>query len=253
VTVPSTGPRAAPSPFLAMLDYTIRACVPSRRRSLLVLPAAAAVLFGLLATVGPGDAPENLAQVAGLGIFSLVLPLACLVLGDAVLGAEVRAGTFALTWMSPVPFRSIVLARWLGGWLVALPTLVPAGVVACMVAGVPQAAPAMALALVTGAAGYVALFLLLGVVTRRAAVWSIAVVILVERLVGTAISGVAQFSPMWLARGVFADLGVAQEPLVRSGIPEGWPAVGRLGLVSAVALGLATWQMRRIKLSGSED
>ena len=37
--------------------------------------------------------------------------------------------------------------------------------------------------------------------------WSLAVVFLVERLLGTALSGIAQLSPMWLGRAVYADFG----------------------------------------------
>ena len=37
--------------------------------------------------------------------------LTCLVLGDAILGAEVRSGVFAFTWLSPVSYRTIVAGR----------------------------------------------------------------------------------------------------------------------------------------------
>jgi hypothetical protein len=190
-----------------MVGYTVRACVPARTRWILVLPCVAAVAFGLLATLSSADREEAFAVVAGVGIFSLVLPLLALVLGDAVLGAEVRAGTLGLTWMSPVPFWQIVLARWLGAWLVALPTVVPAGALAAVVAGVPGGAAPMALALAVGSAAYVAAFIAVGALTRRAAVWSIALVIIVERLLGTALAGIAQLSPMWQARAVYAELG----------------------------------------------
>ena len=40
---------------------------------------------------------------------------------------------------------------------------------------------------------------------------------------------------------------------VRDGIPQGGAAVVRLAIVAAVALGLAVWSMRRMKLSGASD
>ena len=55
--------------------------------------------------------------MAEQGLFGLVVPLTCLVIGDAVLGADLRAGTFAFTWLSPVRFHTIAIARWLGGWV----------------------------------------------------------------------------------------------------------------------------------------
>jgi hypothetical protein len=241
------------APFTAMLGYTVRACVPRRRRWMLVLPAAGAVLFGLLANIADGDSASNFGA-ASAGIFSLVLPLGCLVLGDAVLGAEVRSGTLALTWLSPVPFRSIVLARWLGGWLMAATVLAPAGALACVVAGQAHAAPAMALASALGSAAYVAVFVLLGAVTRRAAVWSIAFVLLGERLVGTALASVAQVSPMWLSRTTFDGLTtIGEYQIVRRSLPYGWPAGARLAAITLVALLVAGRRLGRMRLTGAED
>ena len=72
------------------------------------------------------------ANVAAEGIFSLLMPIAALVIGDAVLGAEVRAGTFHFTWLSPVPIWQIVVGRWLGGSFVALVTIAPATALAAV-------------------------------------------------------------------------------------------------------------------------
>ena len=70
------------------------------------------------------------------------MPIAALVIGDSVLGAEVRAGTFQFTWLSPAPTWQIVLGRWLGGSIVALVTIVPACALAAVVAGTPESAGA---------------------------------------------------------------------------------------------------------------
>jgi ABC-2 type transport system permease protein len=244
---------STPSPFAAIVGYTVRACVPPRRRWLLGLPCLAAVGFGALATISSGNRAEVFAQLASLGIFSLVLPLACLVLGDAVLGAEVRSGTLGLTWMSPVPFRTIVVGRWAGATAIAAPVLGASGAAAAVVARVPEGAAAMALALAAGAAAYVALFIAIGAIASRAAVWSIVVVVLVERLLGTALSGIAQLSPMWQARAVYAGLGPEGGVLDRSGIPHGGAAVARLAIITAVLLAIASWRLAHIRLAGARD
>ena len=75
----------------AVLGYTLRACLPLRRWWLLALPCVGAVLFGLLARVSDDPPERAFAQVASLGLFALLIPIACLVIGDAVLGAEIRA------------------------------------------------------------------------------------------------------------------------------------------------------------------
>jgi ABC-type transport system involved in multi-copper enzyme maturation permease subunit len=238
---------------MAALGYTLRACLPARRWWILALPCAGAVLFGLLALTSD-DPPEHaFAVVADVGLFSLLIPIGCLVIGDAVLGAEIRAGTFHFTWLSPVPIRTIVLARWLGGWIVALATLVPAVAVSAIVARSSSSVPAMIVATAAGSAAYVALFVLVGVVVRRAAVWSLASVFLIERLLGSALSGIAQLSPMWEGRAVFAGLGPEGDELHRDGIPEGWPAVVRLAIITVVLLALASWRLRHPRLEGASD
>jgi hypothetical protein len=134
---PGAKARPLPHPFVALVGYTLRACLPARRWSGILLPCLGAVLFGWLATLEDANPGRAFEDVAELGLFGLVLPLTCLIIGDAVLGADLRAGTFGFTWLSPVPFPVIVVARWFGGWLVALVTLVPALVLATVVADVP--------------------------------------------------------------------------------------------------------------------
>ena len=231
--------------------YALKACFPTKRRIGLILPAAGALLFAFLSQLLPDRAPVALAQVAGGGLFGVVLPVGCLVIGDAVLGSEVRSGTLHFTWLSPASFAAIVAGRWLAGLGVAVVALgVPFGL-AALVAGVPGAMGPLFLAAVTGSAAYVALFVMLGALTRRAVVWSLGFVVLIERLLGTALSGLAQWCPGWEARAVYSKLGPsAADTLHRSGIPEGNPAVVRLLLIAAVTLVVAALRLGHIRLSG---
>ena len=246
-----------PSPFAALLGYALRAAAPPKRRWLLALPTLAAALLGLIARAGPSTPGDDFRSAAGNGMFFLVLPLTCLVVGDAVLGAEVRSGTFALTWLSPVPFRTIALARWLGGWLVATAALAPAALVMCLVGGQTVAIVAMVIALAAAASAYIAVFLLIGSVAKRAAVWSIAFVLLVERLLGAALSGIAQLSPSWLGWTTFDDglvrIAEYMSESDRRSIPYGWDAVTRLAILTVVLVALASWRLRHLKLTGAED
>jgi len=155
-----------------MVGYALRVCVPVRRWFVLAIPAVAAVVFGLLArTVDLATPEDRFAFMVGQALFGLVLPLVCLVVGDAVLGAETRSGTFSLTWLSPVGFGPIVLARWLAGWALACAVLVPAHALAAVAAGLPEAVAPLLLATVTGAAAYLGLFIFIGATVRRAALW----------------------------------------------------------------------------------
>ncbi|MGB8860329.1 MAG: ABC transporter permease subunit, partial [Ilumatobacteraceae bacterium] len=134
MTAPATDARPTPR-LVAIMLYTRRSCFPPKRWFAVLLPCAGAVLFGLLAHAVNGGRDEAFANVAAEGIFALMMPIAALVIGDSVLGAEVRAGTFHFTWLSPAPTWQIVIGRWAAGSLVALVTIAPAAAIAAVVAG----------------------------------------------------------------------------------------------------------------------
>jgi hypothetical protein len=236
-----------------IVGYVPRACLPAKRRIVLALPCGAAVLFGLVSRVFDGEPAARFADVLSVGLFGLCLPLGALVIGDAVLGAEVRSAVFGFTWLSPVPWWQIVVGRWLGGWAIAVATIVPAFALGAIVAGAPSAIAPLVFATSAGLAAHIALFVLIGCTTRRAAVWSLAIVLLVERLLGAVLTGIAQLSPTWMARAVYADLGPLADDLHRSGIPEGAGAIVRLVLLTAAFLAVATWRIGKLQLTGARD
>ena len=123
------------SRFIAIFLYTLRSCVPPKRWAAVLMPCAGALLFGLLARAVDDTRDVAFANVAAEGILSLMMPIAALIIGDAVLGAEVRAGTFQFTWLSPAPRWQIVIGRWLGGALVVVVTIAPATALAGVIAG----------------------------------------------------------------------------------------------------------------------
>ena len=255
MTAPSPVTTGRPrSRFVAILVYTLQSCVPPKRWAAVLLPCAGALLFGLLVHAVDERAERAFANVAAEGIFGLVMPIAALVIGDSVLGAEVRAGTFHFTWLSPTPTWQIVLGRWLGGSFVALVTIAPSCALAAVVAGTPESAGPAFLASAVGSSAYVALFIAIGCLTQRTAVWSLALVFLIERLLGAALTGIAQLSPTWESRAIF--VGYIDNPpnrLVRDGIPQGGDAVVRLVIVTIVALVVANWRMGHLRLSGAAD
>lgn len=251
MTVVAT-PRARP-PMVAIVVYTLRMMLHGRRWIGLVLPSVTAVLFGLLARALEDSAADSFAQVASTALFGLVLPVACLVIGDAVLGSEIRSGSFTFTWLSPTPTWQIVLGRWLGATIVGGGTLAGAFALAAVAAGHPANADAIAVAAAFGSMAYIAVFLAIGCLVRRAAVWSLAFVFLVERLLGAVLAGIAQVSPGWEARAAFIAFANAPADLVRDGIPHGGAAIVRLLLITLVGLALASWRLGHLRLSGSTD
>jgi ABC-type transport system involved in multi-copper enzyme maturation permease subunit len=253
MTAPTAVGRPRPR-IIAILVYTLQSCIPPRRWAAVLAACGGALLFGLLSRAVDAAPDRAFANVAAEGILSLVVPIAALVIGDAVLGAEIRGGTFLFTWMSPTPTWQIVIGRWVGGTLVALVTITPACALAAVLAGSSGSVGPIVLASAVGAMSYIAVFIAIGCLTKRTAVWSLAFVFLVERLLGAALTGIAQLSPTWESRAIF--VGLLDDPplrLIRKGIPAGGDAVVRLVIVSAVALGIATWRMRHLRLSGASD
>lgn len=247
----SPAPRVA-SLLAAIVEYTVRACLPARR-NLLLLPVVGTVLFGLLSRMSEEVAATAFAQVGAAATHSLILPITCLIVGDAMLGTEIRSGVFAFTWLSPAPFWTIVVGRWLGGLLIAATMLAPAVAVGALLAGAPASAGPAVVAALAGGGAYLALFLAIGATFKRPVVWSLALVIIVERMLGAGLAGIAQLSPGWLAQAVLVGLTDAARSLQREGIPAGWAAAGRLGLVAAVALATATRRMRRLHPASAAD
>jgi ABC-type transport system involved in multi-copper enzyme maturation permease subunit len=250
----STSTRSLPGPFLACVAYALRVCVPPKRWAILALPSGAAVLFGVLARLIEDETREDaFGLVATTLVFALVVPFACLVVGDAVLGAERRSGAFALTWLSPTPVRTIVLARWIAGWLLASIALAPAVALAAIVAAVPAAIGPIILAVVSAAGAYIALFMFIGATFARSSLVSLVIVFLVERLLGAVLAGVAQLSPQWLGQSVYAGYGPSADDLVRDGVPSGAGAIVRLAVLTAVFLVLAERRVRKLKIVTGGD
>lgn len=245
--------RRLPGPFAACFVYALRVCVPPKRWALLAIPTVGTVLLGIVSNLIDADSNEEAFNIVSRPMFGLVLPLACLVIGDAVLGAERRSGAFSLTWLSPTPVATIVLARWVAGWLLASTALVPAMAASALLAGVPSGTGPLILATVTASAAYVALFVLIGATFQRGVLISLGVVVLGEQLLGAVLAGIAQLSPQWLARGVYGGLGPDADELIRSGVPSGAGAVIRLAIIAAVALALAIRRVRSLRLVSGSD
>ena len=155
--------------FVVIVRYTLTSCLPFRRWLALLWPCLGTLLFGALTYAVDTNAARAFSHIAVQAVFGLTLPVAALIIGDAVMGAEIRSGTFHFTWLTPVPNWQIVVGRWLGGSAVVASTIAPAAALAAVIAGVPEAVPAMYVAALVGGVAYVALFSMIGCITRRTA------------------------------------------------------------------------------------
>lgn len=251
-----SGPRVGLRAERAVATVTWRLLMSGRRwiGALVAsgLPALGAWLF--FAEAGPSD-PERLATFFGgfmnAIVLTILLPLMGLVHGTAAFGIEVEDGTLRYLLAKPVARWRIVHVKW-GVAAAATTVSVLPGVVAAgwILMGAPTdpAVLGMGAAVVVGAALYAAVFMSLGLVTRRALILGLLYLLAWEGTLGTLFSGVRVFSIREYAAA--AARAVAGDEL-RLGL-EAALEPGRallLGLVVlALALGFAVHRLRGLEL-----
>ncbi|MTV26777.1 hypothetical protein FTX61_15340 [Nitriliruptoraceae bacterium ZYF776] len=142
---------------------------------MLAVLALTAVLLGI---GGAGAAQVSLLLREG-GI-ALVVPLATLMFAVAGLGDLHDDGTLVYLWARPVPRWLLAVAATVATILVALVANVGALVAVPLLGGLPELAPAAAVAAVGGTVAYAAVFVALGLRTKRALLWGLAYLVLFE-------------------------------------------------------------------------
>ena len=227
--------------------------VLGQRRVLLVLflalvpVAAAGVFFGW----GRRDTADWTANVLGNGVLiSAVIPLATLLLGTAVFGSEIEDGTIVYLLSKPLPRWGIVLAKTLAAFvplaLLLTVSVLVSGLLATWEEPLVRLTLALAAASLAAAAGYVAIFVALSLVTSRAMIAGLAYAFIWEGAVTSFLSGAQYLSVRQYALGILDAL---------AGLPKGTfdeplPSAPLLAAgVIAAALMLATrrlecWEVR---------
>ena len=172
-----------------IMSITARALL-GRRRFLLLIPLPI-LLVGLAALAdGLGARPDEWAGpvIAGLG-FGAVLPVVALIVGTAVIGAEIDDGTVVHILTKPVPRTEIVLSKLAVAVAVTTATVVVPMVLAGLIAGSGRLAFGLAVGSALGALAYCAVFVALSLVTRRPVLVGLVYVLIWEGVLGNLISG----------------------------------------------------------------
>lgn len=179
--------------------------------------------------------------------------IATLIVAAAVLREERDAGTLPYIYMRPMSRFSIAassigagiaaaLTIGLGGWLTSL--------LAALLAGMDPAAPLAALSLFAAAAfGYGAAFVPLGYMVPRALLVGLGYILVIESIVATAVTGLAQFSIWRISLSIYGDIapsigdefGTILGP-VSMGAGGG---VVKIAAVLVLGVGALTWLLAR--------
>jgi ABC-2 type transport system permease protein len=172
-----------------IMSMTVRALL-GRRRFLLLAPLPI-LLVGLAALAdGLGEHPGEWGGpvIVGLG-FGAVLPVVALIVGTAVIGAEIDDGTVVHLLTKPVPRTEIVLSKLTVGVGVTTATVAVPMVLAGLIAGSARLALGLAVGSALGALAYSAVFLALSLMTRRPVLVGLVYVLIWEGLLGNLLSG----------------------------------------------------------------
>ena len=211
----AAGRPVAAARSLAIFVYTLRSCMPPRRWAAVLAASPARCCSACSPRRRRADGRRAFANVAAEGIFGLVVPIAALVIGDAVLGAEVRPARSTSRGCRRRRRGRSSLGRWLGGCARG-PRDDRPGVRAGRgrrrrrrqrVGPVArrrrpsERRPTSPCSSPSAAS------------PARTAVWSLAFVFLVERLLGTALTGIAQLSPTWESRAVSSGWSTGTRPI----------------------------------------
>jgi ABC-2 type transport system permease protein len=227
------------------------------RRRVLLLVALPGILI-LLATAARALAGQNqditVGLLGGFGLATLA-PLLGLIAGTGVIGPEIDDGSIIYLLAKPLSRFAIVItkaavAAGVVTVFAALGTLLAGLILAGTSDGL---AVAYALGALAAGISYVALFLLLAVLTRHAVVLGLLYALIWESLVGSFVPGAQALSiQQWALAGIEKGLGDRAEPLGVSSAVSLGAAIPMALAVIVGATWLAGWRLRTLRLTSDE-
>ena len=214
------GPRPArreptASPTLAAFRLLLSNLVTRARVLSLGALALVAIILGIALRANPGDDPSKTA--ADLIVYgyclSVLVPVTALVFASAAFGDLAEDGTLVYLWLKPVARWKLVVAAFAATLCIAGPVAVVPTTVAAMVSGTGSSMTMGALAAsALATVGYVAVFLGLGLIVRRALAWGLAYILIWEGAVSRVARGAARASIEVYGRSLFAHLADRPNP-----------------------------------------
>jgi ABC-2 type transport system permease protein len=161
-------------------------------------PLLFTLMFRLVADDGDAARLDFFITLNRQIVIGVLLPLAAVVFGTTAFGGEVDDGTLVYLLVKPVQRWQIVLSKFVVAVASTVGVMIPAILFPWFVlrsAGLPARAPlAFLVAACAGAAVYCALFLALGLLTRRALVAGLVYVIGFESILSRGLIGLKSFS-----------------------------------------------------------
>ncbi|HZU78053.1 MAG TPA: ABC transporter permease subunit, partial [Dehalococcoidia bacterium] len=223
------------------------------RRWLLVLALAAlyVALALILATTTSGDHAQQYVSLFLDLVLPFMVPFIALLFASDALGAEVEDRTIVFLTLRPLPAWEIVLPKFAAAALVTLAATWTPLVIGFLLLAAGEAGllPAALAASGLGAVAYCAIFLLLGLIQRRALLIGAIYILLWEGAIAALSTGAAHLSVRFYALGVFVGM-MNRKDLLPSGLasPAAEGAALFLAVVTVAAAAQTAYRLRRVQL-----
>lgn len=239
-----------PGALPALYRLVLRHQLTRGRLVLFGAMAAVSILIGWVISRAATDADRIDASVNAVSAFGLglVLPVVALVLGSAALGTWVEDETLVYVWLRPVARWRLAVAAVAAAVAVAVPvTVVVLGLLAVIGSGADAHAMAgTILASALGGLAYVSVFVLLGLLMRRALLAGLVYVFIWEFFVSRAGDGAARLSINSYAASLLAHYSGIEIRLADRALSSSYLVL--IG-VSLVAIALTTWRLHRASVA----
>src|SRR4051812_32267527 len=233
-------------PFNSTVIWLTRRQLFAKRRvyialAVLVIPALITLLVRFNAAEGDLDAVGSLSTIYRDIVLGVLLPLTALVFGTSAFGGEVDDGTLIYLMVKPVPRWQLTFSKYLVAFL-ATAGVITSAILLAWLAMQNGASFRVPLAFIAGGAVgamiYCAIFVTLGITSRRALAIGLLYIVAFENVLSRSVVGVKSLSVREFALAVCKNvLGAATEwtdPVVSMG------TVYTMGTVFfVIALGLS--------------
>jgi ABC-2 type transport system permease protein len=243
-------------PYHRTVVWLTRRQLFARRRvyvafAVLLVPTVIALLVRFNAGEGDLDAVGSLSTIYKEIILGVLLPLTALVFGTSAFGGEVDDGTLIYLMVKPVPRWQLTFSKYIVALMATLAVVLGSIFLAwiAMQNGAPFRVPfAYATGALVGALIYCAIFVTLGITSRRALAIGLLYIVAFENVLARSVVGVKSLSVREFAVAVCKQ--VAGDTLEFTDFVVSMSTVYTVGTVFlAVALGLAFMKLQRYEVA----
>ncbi len=251
--IPSASPpepsgAATPGALAALYKLVLRHQVTRGRLVLFAVITTISIIIGWVIGRASDDSIQASTDFVSFLGFGLVVPVVALVLGSAALGTWVEDETLVYVWLRPVSRWVIALAATLAAATVAVPVnAVSMGLLGGLASnGDADVIIGSVVASALGTLAYVSLFVLAGLLIKRALLWGLVYVFIWEFFVARAGDGAARLSINSYAASILSDQTGIEILLADRGTVTSYVV---LLAISATAMALTTWRLNRANVA----